>query len=416
MAITKTVHKWERVVPVRFARAPHDTDPTISSGTYDQNAPEPDDRGFLPHSTGGGILPIGLDEAVRRAARPESRVRLIRMDMENTGQLFVTSTNRSVFRVMLPAANAALPATKEMMIKLRAVSSGSAHLKVHFGSISGPVIHQIKVVVNPLIDVKVVAHLPTISGVVPVDSVTGLVVNDPVTGAPFPAQSNRSDQSVRDLIAGANQIFFPYGIRLIVDSIDRVAPINLTNQGMLDDLNEFNTMTALNRVRRRINAYFVPQIANPSGVGNNHTAINRVAGVANSAKNNPRTYGLFIADWATTFQTIAHEVGHLFNVINDPTRSFDAHANTTPDPALGGTGRVNRFDTITRRRLMWAFTGIRLGNSSNEPNRALHNLPFRDDVGYGRNAVGGMLTIKQLNNDRSDLELAEVRGVAKRLP
>ncbi len=417
MAITKTVHKWERVVPVRFARAPHDTDPTISSGTYDPNAPEPDDRGFLPHSTGGAILPIGLDEAIRRSRRPESRVRLIRMDMEITGQLFVTSTNKGVVRITLPAANAALPATKEMMIKMRAISSGSAHLEVRFGSISGPVIHRMKVTVNPLIDVRVVAHLPTIAGqAAPVDSTTGLVVTDPATGLPFPAQSTRTDQSIRDLIAGANQIYFPYGIRLRIDSIDRRAPIRLTNQGMLDDFTEFNQMTALNRVNRRINAYFVPQIANPAGVGRLFTDINQVAGVANSAPRNRRTYGLFIADWANSFQTIAHEIGHLFNVINDPTRSFDAHANTTPDPALAGTGRVIRFDTITRRRLMWAFTSIRLGNGRFAASGASHNLTFRDDVGYGNDTVGGMLTIKQLNNDRSDLEMSEVRGVARRLP
>lgn len=417
MAIIKTVHRWERVVPVRFARAPHDTDPTISSGTYDANAPEPDDRGFLPDTIGGPIFPVGLDEAVRRADRPETRVRLIRMDMENTGQLFVTSANTRIFQITLPAANAALPATGQMMIKLRACRSGRANLEVRFGAIDGPIIHQMQVIVNPLIDARVVAHLPIISGnAAPVDSVSGAVVTDPATGAAFTPQSTRTDQSIRDLVAGANQIYFPYGIRLRIDSIDRRSAITLTNQGMVDDFTEFNQVTRLGRRRGRINAYFVPQIANPVGVGNGHTGINQVAGVANSAKNNQRTYGLFIADWANSFHTIAHESGHLFNVINDPTRLFDFHANTTPDPALGGTGRVIRFDTISRRRLMWAFTSIRLGNSQFARSGASHNPAFRDDVGYGNDVPGGMLTIKQHNNDRSDLELNEVRSVARRLP
>ncbi len=409
MAITKTVHKWERIVPVRFARAPHDTDPTISSGTYDANAPEPDDRGFLPHTFGGAVLPVGLDEAVAAAARPETRVRLIRMDMENTGQLFVTSSNAGIFDITLPAAGAALPSTKEMMVKLRAVTSGTANLEVHFGSIGGPIIHRMEVSVNPLIDVRVVAHVPTING--------AAFPNPATPGVAFPAQSTRNNASIQTMISNANLIYFPYGIRLNLDAaIDRVGVIALTNQGMVDDLTEFNQMTTLNRVASAINAYFVPQIANPTAPGNANTPINLVAGVATSAIGSPTTYGLFIADWTVSFQSIAHEIGHLFNIVNDPTNTF-LHINTTPDPAIPGTGRVNRFDTISRRRLMWAFTGIRLGNNPPaEPNRAAHNLPFRDDVGYGNNQPGGMLTIKQLNNDKSDLEMAEVRRTAARLP
>ena len=64
MAIAKLVHKWERVVPVRFARAPDAADPTVESGPFDANASEPDDRGFLPHNVGGASFPVGLDQAV----------------------------------------------------------------------------------------------------------------------------------------------------------------------------------------------------------------------------------------------------------------------------------------------------------------------------------------------------------------
>jgi hypothetical protein len=404
MAITKAVHKWERIVPVRFARAPHITDPTISSGTYDGNAPEPDDRGFLPHTFGGPVLPVGVDEAIAAAARPETRVRLIRVDMENTGQLFVTSSNTGIFEITLPAANAALPSTKEMMIKLRAVASGTANMEVRFGSIGGPVIHRMEVIVNPLIDVRVVAHVPTINGAAFVD---------PATGAPFPAQSTQTNAGIQTMISNANLIYFPYGIRLNLDAaVDRAGVIALTNQGMVDDLTEFNQMTALNRVASAINAYFVPQIANPTAAGAANTAINQVAGVATSAIGNPTTYGLFIADWTVSFQSIAHEIGHLFNIVNDPTNSF-LHINTAPDPAIPGTGRDVRFDTISRRRLMWAYTNF---FPVPMPLPRGHNLAIRDDVGYGNNQPGAMLTIKQLNNDKSDLEMAEVRRTAARLP
>lgn len=411
MAIVKTVHKWERVVPVRFARAPHPTDPTIVSGTYDANAPEPDDRGFLPHSSGGAVLPIGLDEAVAAAARPESRVRLIRMDMENTGQLFVTSENAAIFEVTQPAANAVLPSTKEMMIKLRALTAGTTHLQVRFGSIGGPIIHQMQIVVNPIILVRVVAHVPTINGAAFIDPSTISPANP--GGTAFTAQGTRSDASIRAMVDGANLIYFPYGIRLNLDAVvNRAGVIALTNQGMVDDLTEFNQLTALNRVANAVNAYFVPQIANPTAAGNANTPINLVAGVATSARTSRRTYGLFVADWATNFQVVAHETGHLFNLVNDPTNQF-THINTRTDPASPGTGNPVRFDTISRRRLMWSFTNF-FGGAPPVPRG--HDLAIRDDVGYGNDTPGGMLTIKQLNNDTTDLEMAEVRRTGAALP
>ena len=413
MAIIKTVHKWERVVPVRFARAPHPTDPTIDTGTYDANAPEPDDRGFLPHSTGGAVLPVGLDEAVDAAARPETRVRMIRMDMEDAGQLFVTVENPVIFEITRPAANAALPSTPKMMINLRALTAGTTHLQVRFGSIDGPIIHQMRVVVNALVDVPFFAHLPIINGAPIIDPSTISPANP--GGNPFPAQSTRTDAAIQGLIDGANTLYFPYGIRLVLDAlIRRTGVIGLTNQGMVDPQSgEFEQVTALDRQPNAINAYFVPQCANPTAAAN-ATQINRVNGVATSARANPRTYGLFVADRAR-FQTVAHESGHLFNIVNDPTNEF-LHINTKTDATSPGTGRVVRFDTISRRRFMWSASGINFGNSTAEPNRTLHNLPFRSDVGYGNNERGGMITIKQLNNDKTDLEMAEVQLRAGTLP
>ena len=413
MAIAKIVHKYERIVPVRFARAPHVTDPTISTGPYDANAPEPDDRGFLPHTTGGPILPIGLDEAIAVDARPESRVRLIRMDMENTGTLFVTSSDTGKFTVTVPAPNTALPSTKEMMIKLRAVAAGTANLEVRFGAVGGPIIHQMQVAVNPLIQVRVVAHVPTINGA---------AFNNPApppAGAPFPtaqgtafpAQSARTDASIRGLIDGANVIYFPYGIKLNLDAVvDRAGVIALARQGMVDDLTtEFDRTTQINRVAHALNVYFVAQIAN--GTANN--PINSTAGVAVSARRNPTIYGLFIADWTTSFQSIAHEIGHVFDIVNDPSGEF-LHINTKTDPAIPGTGRDARFDTISRRRLLWAYTNFFPGNAAPAPRG--HDLAIRDDVGYGNNTPGAMFTVKQLNNDKTDDEMRDIRRNSANLP
>jgi hypothetical protein len=412
MPILKSVHKWERVVPVRFARAPHATDPTISTGPYDANAPEPDDRGFLPHTVGGASFPVGLDEAVAAAARPETRVRLIRMDMENAAQLFVTSSNLARFEITQPATNAVLPSTKEMMIKIRALTAGTANLEVRFGSIAGPIIHQMEVVLNPVIAVRVVAHVPTINGAAfinPAPPPAGAPFPTP-QGTAFPAQSARTDASIRALIDGANLIYFPYGIRLTLDAVvNRGNLVTLTRQGMVDDLtNEFTT-AQVGRLAHAINAYFIPQIAN--GAASN--PINSTAGVATSARGNPTTFALFVADWATSFEVIAHEIGHVFDIVNDPTNEF-VHINTMTDPAIPGTGRDVRYDTISRRRLLWAYTDFFPGNAAPAPRG--HNLAIRDDVGYGNNTPGGMFTIKGLSNDKTDHEMADVRRNGAALP
>jgi hypothetical protein len=338
-------------------------------------------------------LPVGLDEAIAKDNRPETRVRLLRMDIETTAPLFVTSEAPGVVEVTLPVAGASLPATPEMMVKMRAIASGSTHLQVRFGSATGPIIHQMQVVVSPLVDVRTVAHVPTINGAPFVD---------PATGAPFPAQSTRSDASIRATVDSCNLIFFPYGIRFVLDAaIDRAGVLNLARQGMVDDLtNEFNRTTALNRVANSANAYFVPQIAN----GTATNPINRTLGVATSARTEPASFGLLVSDRASGGHVIAHELGHLLNIVNDPTNEF-LHIDTIVDPAIPGTGKRVRDDIISRRRLM--FSSLRF---SLDATRA-----YKDDVGYGARLAGHMLTIKQLNNDKTDDELREVRRTAAAL-
>ncbi|MEO6002390.1 MAG: hypothetical protein ABIZ04_16220 [Opitutus sp.] len=394
MPITKVIHKSERIVPVRFARAPDANDPSIGSGPFGADSPELDDRGFLPLTTGGAVMPVGLDEALAITARPETRVRLIREDIEDAAVLFVTTETVGTVVVTVPDLGTALPNTREMMIKLRALASGTTHLQVRFGSVIGPIIHRMQVVVHPLIDVRMVGHAPTING---------LPVIDPGSGDPFSAQTTRTDDSIRALVDTANAIYFPYGIRLVLDAvIDRAGVANLRNQGMVNpnSRTEFQTVTAINRVPNAANAYFVSQLAD----GTAAVPINTILGLATSARRNPRTFGLFIAENAESGQVLAHEMGHLLGIINDPTNEF-LHVNTVFDPAFPGTGRVVRDEIFTRRRLLYAFTVL-------EPDTNPITHPYRDEVGYGDRVVGGMLTVKQLANDKTDQEVATVRKAA----
>lgn len=389
MAIIKNIRRRARIVPVRFARAPDVNDPNIGSGASDSNAPDPDDRGFVPTRDGATLLPVGLDESVAEAGRPETRVRLIREDMENGGTLYITGSDNAILAITSPAPGNPLPGQTRMMVKFRARSAGNCFLEVRFGAADGPIIHRLRVIINALRDVRLVAHVPTINGA---------IVNDS-TGNPVPMQSIRTDANIRNLIDQANAIYFPYGLRFVLDAaIDRAGALNFANQGMVNDMtNEFGLTTAHNRVNGAVNMFFVPQIGSAAEV-------DQVGGSATSARGSPNTFGSLIADMAAGGQTIAHELGHVLNLVNDPRGQF-IHVNTVTDPASPGTGREVRSDIVSRRRLMWAFTNL----------VADPNMAYRSDVGYGAGQPGAMLTVKQLDQDRTDLEMQEVQRAAARL-
>ncbi|MDI6756319.1 MAG: hypothetical protein QME78_18265, partial [Thermodesulfobacteriota bacterium] len=219
MSIVKNIERWTRIMPVRFARAPDVNNPDIDSGAPDPNAPDPDDRGFIPAQPGAAVLPVGLDESVAEAGRPETRVRLIREDMENGGTLYLTVSDSARLAITSPAPGTALPGQRNMMIKFRARSAGECLIRVMFGAEDGPIIHRLRVVVNALRDVRLAAHVPTINGA---------IVND-TGGTPVPAQSIRTDATIRNLIDQANAIYFPYGLRFVLDAaIDRAGALNFT--------------------------------------------------------------------------------------------------------------------------------------------------------------------------------------------
>jgi hypothetical protein len=257
-------------------------------------------------------------------------------------------------------------------------------------------IHQLQVQVNAMIDVPVAAHVPAINGTPFIDP-----ANPPVV---FPALSVRADADIQALFTTANSILFPYGIRFNPINIDRaIAALNFANQGILNAAsNEFNTATALNRLPHVLNTYFVPRLS----FGNPNTA-NGFTGFGLSARTSPTTYGLFISDITGSGQTIAHESCHVFNLIDDPTNQV-LHVDTRP-VANNPSGAQFRDDLISRRRLMYSGLGFPIG-----PLRP--HLPYIDDVGYGANIVGGMLTIKQLDNDPSDLEMQDAQRHARTLP
>ncbi len=330
---------------------------------------------------------------------------LIREDIDDAAMLFVTTSTADQIEITSPAANTALPTDTAMLVKFKAKARGQTLMQVRFGAVNGPIIHQMQVIVNEIQRLRVVAHAPTINGAVQVN---------PATGVTVPAQTRRTDAEIRAMFDVPNAIYFHYGIQFVLDAvIDRAGVLALSNQGMVDDNGtEFDPCTRSNRVAGVVNAYFIPQIANMrnNADGTPNEPMNQVIGTANSAVRNPNTFGILISDEALNGQPIAHELGHLLNLVNDPSGQF-IHINTVDDPASPGTGREVRSDIVSRRRLMFAFT-----NLAPDAQR-----PYRDEAGYGvlsdgsGGQSGGLLTIKNYIADKTDLEMGEVQRTASRL-
>jgi len=430
MPIQKPVVKWTRIVPVRFARAPDAADPNKTSGPPDANAPDPDDRGFMPVAVGGAALPVGLDPAVADAARPETRVRLIRVDLENAAALYVGSDKADMIDITMPAGNAALPSQQNMMIKFKAKKEGTCFLEAHFGDANGPVIGRLQMRISRVRKLQVKAHAPVVNGA---------AINDS-SGNAVPSQSTyKTVAQINARLDDVNAIYLPYGLKFELNGAVDTSAVNFASQGAVDLQyvwngatnswdSEFTTITAHNREEHGvINIIFVPQIIDntPASV----SGPDSVGGVASSARNNPTTFGLLLADWAKEGQTVAHELGHILNLVNDPPPAVPPagykqfiHVNAKDkmtNPDMPGTGVNVRDDIVSRRRLMWAYTEL-LNESQRDftflgpPN--LYNyeniMPYRKDVGYGNNKVGVMLTIKQFDADKTDRELEEVQASA----
>ncbi len=426
MSIDKKVYKWTAIVPVRFTRAPDQNDATKDSGPPDAHAPDPDDRGYVPEKDRCAYLPIGFEYSGPVASLPETRVRLIREDIADTAQLYVTSSDNSIAELTTPAPGNALPSAAKMMIKFRVRNVGDAFLEVRFGSDSGPIIHRLRLCINKFRSIWVKAHAPVISGT------TGPAV-------PVPSQSSfNTKATVQGQIDLLNAIYFPYGIKFTLKGNVDVSPISLKQGGVFNLSEEWKTLiksTKKNKlwIQGGLNIFFVPQIV-AKNIG-----LNRIGGVASYARTDP-DFMLILADWAREGQTIAHEVGHILNLVNDPPASSGpamirrfVHVNTHDnrrDPVKGGTGVNIRDDIVSRRRLMWAYTSI-----SNTSQRRFPVVPpprpsgpppphpapvynhenimtYRNNVGYGNNKVGVMLAIKNLKEDRTDLEMKEVQKTA----
>lgn len=372
-----------RIVPIRFARA--------VKGFSDSSAPDPDDHGFtVPAAFGsarGPVVAVMQGQAIR--------VKVIRDRLEPGAQLFPSVDDKSIAELQFPLEGNPLDAVDHPAVVvdgieiadarqgdcvyLHGTATGSADtdtkLKIHFNSLSGPVMAEMAIrVYQPLI-IRVQPHSVSINGTGPT---TGLA-------------------TVQSLFRRVNHIYAQAGVRFVVNgtmmpeavgspggtAFTTAGTATLTN--VPDDQNtELQTVLRQNPVANALNAYFFAHYFD--------TVLglqDQVLGIAfsrDSARRNPANAatgfpgcqaGITVRDSADPIEaahTIAHEIGHALRL------EHYALGN-------GSSGAVGdqREDLWAHRCLMYNIVGlVAVAPAGNR----YPSSPARIRVGYGNLASG----------------------------
>ncbi len=359
----------QRVVPIRFARA-------VTGGFSDIDAPDLDDRGFVPRNPHGQAH--GPAVGIRR--NQTIRVRVMRDMIDPAAQLFVTSEDPSIVEVEHPAsgsalntadiaevpanpgdptatppvpATAATPARPADCIFLKGVSTSGntaeTMVKVRFGSETGPVLGELAVLVYPVLVIRVQAHRVSINGT---------------------AAAVTLDQ-VRSLFRRVNRIYAQAGITfsvqgtLLNETVTGFATAGFVTLPNFNDAGNTELQTVLNQNpdARSLNAYFIPGYRDTTTTP---PSINQTLGIAfsrDSANANPPSGTfpgcqagitmIFQGSMNTLAHTCAHEIGHALRL---------EHYNNKNPPGAGDS------HIWGRRCLMHNFVGVSGFNIGYGPN------------------------------------------------
>jgi len=362
MAIREAVYRWRTFSPVRFQRA--------VSGAPVADAPDLDDRGFRDDEH-GPVVGVSAGDTVRVALR--------RAALDNSSNVFVTSTNTGVVTVAAPAGGR-LPAGDRAEFRIQGAAGGtavrSARIEARFGSASGPVLGALTVWVLPILRVRITPHLVTIR-----DAAGG---------------SRGSIANVNTIMTMAQAIWRPCGVQWTVGTV-RNEDVTYQTAGIARD-EPFTTANAFrnteiaqllntNWVTNTINVYFVHRIGTGVTLGYGF----RRSDVGRWQVPNP---GIIVADtnsngfvrdtqnWAGTS---AHEVGHFLGL---------EHAGDRP-PASA------LDDQWGHRMLMYNFALLSAGDRF-------------QDVGYGNGRRGNLITMKDLPQIALDAECGISRNTVSR--
>lgn len=371
-----------RIVPVRFARA--------VSGFAAEDAPDIDDHGFtIPQDFCQAHGPV-----VGMAQTKTIRVRVVRDRIEPTTQLFPTIDDSSVAILEHPTPGSALnPNDSDGQIGdcvyLNGAATGSSDaetkLKIHYGSVDGPILAELAVRVYPEIVIRVQAHAVTINGTASATDIT----------------------AARSIFNRVNRIYAQAGVRfslastIAIESITgfaRAGTVTLTN--VADQQNvELQSVLRLNPVANRLNAYFFAHFhdtvsgATDDVLGVAFSRDDANANPANAATGFPGCQaGITFrdnTDIAQVSATVAHEIGHSLRLSHYAVRN----------------GAAVIADIWAQRCLMFNFS-------------SLSSTAARNNVGYGRHANGNvrrgqLLMTKKLQHLRQSDQINVLRRAAR---
>ena len=390
--------KQQSIVPIRFCRAVANDPPGQSSDPV-RDAPDVDDRGFhmgnRPAAWGhsdahGAMIAIREGDTVK--------VKVLRTDIDDAADLYVSSTDTSVIEIISPVAGTALPTggPNANTLQIRGVEdkrNTPIKVQIHFGAENGPVIGELEPHIYQEVSLSVAFHMVSIHGTA--------------------VGKNAAD--AQTLLTGVNDIWRPCGIQFTLNNANifnetiRAHPTNVNRSqyqrrpgGAWTDLphrfsragyvtsderwtnaqggewRESDMIESVNPVNVSININWVPHSASYDNSGTYTDGDwNGLSGVGM-----PRRGGLCISGSATKYD-LAHEIGHFLNLNHS-----DENAAGTD---MGGAA-VNPDKNIWLvRRLMFSDW------PANTPN-------YRRDVGYGNDQYGALISVKKLGGTYSNAD------------
>ncbi len=375
------------VVPLRLTRA--------ATGVPIDAAPEIDDRGWIQVRPSNFGTTDARGPQFGMSVGATVRIRLIREDIDGGAPLFATVSAGSnpQFEIV---GSAAVPITGEISIRAIRDTTATQKIEIRVGAVDGPVIFEIEPHVFTPRTLNITPHICTIHSAASPGPGTGVAPT--VGGAALDtARIFRIAQSVWrpagvtfNVAADANETYFGFAR----DDMPRW--LNPPGPG------SENSVVNQNRTAGRLNIYFTRFMENSLGVGVNRAtmpsegwtapgiivAINgqvstgTAAGingpVSNRSGTNDEIYHLIGND-------VAHEIGHYLTL---------THAGNVNSPGL--------LDTYTRRQLMFPNNKMGAANTDGTP-------PRFDDVGYGPQFRGCLLTCKRFATHANDGEIARAR-------
>jgi len=355
-----------RIVPIRFERA--------VTGAPDAANPDIDDRGNV--HTVPAMNSLAASDPIRGAIvgitkDQEITVKMVREDIDNNADLYVTSSDEQAVKIITPADGDKCSTGKDCKIKLKGGHFGgstpkSAKVEIRFGAKDGPIIAQLSTYTFNRLLVFIQPHVVT------VDDPSG-------SGGVAPTMN------VTDVMTQVEALWASSGVKFITKPAQSFNIKLATANKML--WGEVNDVYAKKWVANTINVYIMQEIDGALGYGlskDAHAGFGMThPGVFMGMKSgaidrSTETY------WCAN--DLAHELGHFFTLWH---------------PTDGSGSGWQRYETWSMRFLMhnYNYTG-RAGAP-----QGVTEWPKFNDFGYGSYGTApyraGLVSIKNVRTGAS---------------